>query len=128
MPLTVEVIKPLVVEAESASRATFVLGASVARPPVALGTQEPEIDLPSEPRPTEECLQILESAEVRVCTHLAFSKGGELFLPFLIKESKTQYCWMEPVVLCALSTIVLALQPLGDFLHLSDEQPRFRGL
>lgn len=51
-----------------------------------------------------------------------------MFLPFLIKESKTQYYWMEPIVFCALSTIVLALQPLGDFLHLSDEQPSFRGL
>lgn len=82
MPLTVEVIKPLVVETESASRATFVLGASVARPPVALGTPEPEIDLPSEPRPTEECLQILESAEVRGVHPLGFLWGGGVFTFF----------------------------------------------
>lgn len=61
---TVEVIKPLVAEAETAGRATFVLGASAASPPLALGAQEPGIELPSEPRPNEECLQILESAEV----------------------------------------------------------------
>lgn len=68
---TVEVIKPLVAETESTSRATFVLGASGGCSPVALGTQEPEIELPSEPRPNEECLQILESAEVRagMCIH-----------------------------------------------------------
>lgn len=61
---TVEVIKPLVAEAETSGRATFVLGASAASPPLALGAQEPGIELPSEPRPNEECLQILESAEV----------------------------------------------------------------
>lgn len=59
----VEVIKPLVAEAETSGRATFVLGASAASPPLAVGAQEPGIELPSEPRPNEECLQILESAE-----------------------------------------------------------------
>jgi hypothetical protein len=74
---TVEVIKPLVVEAETTSRATFVLGASVASPPSALGTQEPGIELPIEPRPNEECLQILENAEVRKgCAHTGEYRGG----------------------------------------------------
>lgn len=90
MPLTVEVIKPLVAETESASRATFVLGASVARPPVALGTQEPEIDLPSEPRPTEECLQILESAEVRgVHTWFSLRRGG-----FVLLTRRSPLCYV----------------------------------
>lgn len=74
------------VETESASRATFVLGASGTSPPVAARTQELEIELPSEPRPNEECLQILESAEVRarVCTHTwgVSLEGMFLFLSF----------------------------------------------
>ncbi|XP_064129263.1 3-hydroxy-3-methylglutaryl-Coenzyme A reductase isoform X2 [Loxodonta africana] len=61
----VEVIKPLVTETDTSNRATFVVGnASLFGTSPALETQEPEIKLPREPRPNEECLQILGSAEV----------------------------------------------------------------
>ncbi|KAM9097516.1 3-hydroxy-3-methylglutaryl-Coenzyme A reductase isoform 1-T1 [Sarcophilus harrisii] len=53
-----EVIKPLLAETEAAKIA-FVVGNS-AHP---TSSTEPEIELPSEPRPNEECLQILENAE-----------------------------------------------------------------
>lgn len=62
----VEVIKPLVAEADTSNRATFVVGSSsslIASPE--LETQEPEIELPLEPRPDEECLRILGDVEVR---------------------------------------------------------------
>ncbi|KAM5264056.1 3-hydroxy-3-methylglutaryl-Coenzyme A reductase isoform 2-T2 [Ctenodactylus gundi] len=60
----VEVIKPLVTESDTSNRATFVVGGSTLpdTPPL-LGTQEPEIEFPREPRPTEECLQILGNTE-----------------------------------------------------------------
>uniref|UniRef100_A0A9L0JME1 3-hydroxy-3-methylglutaryl-coenzyme A reductase n=1 Tax=Equus asinus TaxID=9793 RepID=A0A9L0JME1_EQUAS len=60
----VEVIKPLVAEADTSNRATFVVGTSsslIASPE--LETQEPEIELPLEPRPDEECLRILGDVE-----------------------------------------------------------------
>ncbi|XP_077616055.1 3-hydroxy-3-methylglutaryl-Coenzyme A reductase isoform X2 [Crocuta crocuta] len=60
----VEVIKPLVAEADPANRATFVVGnSSLLDTSLELETQEPEIELPMEPRPNEECLQILGNAE-----------------------------------------------------------------
>ncbi|XP_007941541.1 3-hydroxy-3-methylglutaryl-Coenzyme A reductase [Orycteropus afer afer] len=60
----VEVIKPLVTETDSSNRPTFVVGNSSVRStsPV-LETPEPEIELPKEPRPNEECLQILGNAK-----------------------------------------------------------------
>lgn len=61
-----EVIKPLVAETDTSSRATFVVGGS-SLPSI---TQEPEIELPREPRPNEECLQILGNAEVRLIIHI----------------------------------------------------------
>ncbi|XP_032260077.1 3-hydroxy-3-methylglutaryl-Coenzyme A reductase isoform X3 [Phoca vitulina] len=60
----VEVIKPLVAEADSPNRATFVVGNSLLDTSLELETQEPEIELPMEPRPNEECLQILGNSEV----------------------------------------------------------------
>nr|XP_035941323.1 3-hydroxy-3-methylglutaryl-Coenzyme A reductase isoform X2 [Halichoerus grypus] len=60
----VEVIKPLVAEADSPNRATFVVGNSLLDTSLELETQEPEIELPMEPRPSEECLQILGNSEV----------------------------------------------------------------
>ena len=63
---TVEVIKPLVAENDTSNRATFVVGnSSLLDTSLELETQEPEVELPTEPRPNEECLQILENAEVR---------------------------------------------------------------
>lgn len=63
---TVEVIKPLVAETDTSNRATFVIGSSsLLNTSLELETKEPEIELPKEPRPNEECLQILGSAEVR---------------------------------------------------------------
>lgn len=60
----VEVIKPFVAETDTSSRATFVVGnSSLLDTSVELETQEPEIELPMEPRPNEECLQILGNAE-----------------------------------------------------------------
>jgi len=59
----VEVIKPLVAEADSPNRATFVVGNSLLDTSLELETQEPEIELPMEPRPNEECLQILGNSE-----------------------------------------------------------------
>uniref|UniRef100_A0A8C6E1Z3 3-hydroxy-3-methylglutaryl-coenzyme A reductase n=1 Tax=Moschus moschiferus TaxID=68415 RepID=A0A8C6E1Z3_MOSMO len=59
-----EVIKPLVAENDTSNRATFVVGtSSLLDTSLELETQEPEIELPMEPRPNEECLQILENAE-----------------------------------------------------------------
>nr|XP_058918726.1 3-hydroxy-3-methylglutaryl-Coenzyme A reductase isoform X2 [Kogia breviceps] len=60
----VEVIKPLVPESDTSNRATFVVGnSSLLDTSLELETQEPEIELPMEPRPNEECLQILGNAE-----------------------------------------------------------------
>uniref|UniRef100_A0A8C6B548 3-hydroxy-3-methylglutaryl-coenzyme A reductase n=1 Tax=Monodon monoceros TaxID=40151 RepID=A0A8C6B548_MONMO len=60
----VEVIKPLVAETDTSNRATFVVGnSSSLDTSLELETQEPEIELPMEPRPNEECLQILGNAE-----------------------------------------------------------------
>ncbi|XP_022360652.1 3-hydroxy-3-methylglutaryl-Coenzyme A reductase isoform X2 [Enhydra lutris kenyoni] len=60
----VEVIKPLVAETDTPNRATFVVGnSSLLDTSLELETQEPEIELPMEPRPNEECLQILGNAE-----------------------------------------------------------------
>uniref|UniRef100_A0A8C0CHB1 3-hydroxy-3-methylglutaryl-coenzyme A reductase n=1 Tax=Balaenoptera musculus TaxID=9771 RepID=A0A8C0CHB1_BALMU len=60
----VEVIKPLVAETDTSNRATFVVGnSSLLDTSLELETQEPEIELPVEPRPNEECLQILGNAE-----------------------------------------------------------------
>ncbi|XP_004270864.1 3-hydroxy-3-methylglutaryl-Coenzyme A reductase [Orcinus orca] len=60
----VEVIKPLVAETDTSNRATFVVGnSSLLNTSLELETQEPEIELPMEPRPNEECLQILGNAE-----------------------------------------------------------------
>uniref|UniRef100_A0A8D1MB75 3-hydroxy-3-methylglutaryl-coenzyme A reductase n=1 Tax=Sus scrofa TaxID=9823 RepID=A0A8D1MB75_PIG len=59
----VEVIKPLVAETDTSSRPTFVVGNSTLDSSLELETQEPEIQIPSEPRPNEECLQILGNAE-----------------------------------------------------------------
>lgn len=62
----VEVIKPLVAETDSPHRAAFVVGgSSFPDTSLVLETKEPEIELPKEPRPNEECLQILGNAEVR---------------------------------------------------------------
>uniref|UniRef100_F7IAF9 3-hydroxy-3-methylglutaryl-coenzyme A reductase n=1 Tax=Callithrix jacchus TaxID=9483 RepID=F7IAF9_CALJA len=59
-----EVIKPLVAETDTPNRATFVVGnSSLLDTSSVLVTQEPEIELPREPRPNEECLQILGNAE-----------------------------------------------------------------
>uniref|UniRef100_A0A671F6T0 3-hydroxy-3-methylglutaryl-coenzyme A reductase n=1 Tax=Rhinolophus ferrumequinum TaxID=59479 RepID=A0A671F6T0_RHIFE len=59
-----EVIKPLVAETDTSNRATFVVGnSSLLNTSLELETQEPEIELPKEPRPNEECLQILGNAE-----------------------------------------------------------------
>ncbi|XP_027719245.1 3-hydroxy-3-methylglutaryl-Coenzyme A reductase isoform X2 [Vombatus ursinus] len=55
-----EVIKPFLAETET-SKVTFVVGNSAAYP--TSSNTEPEIELPTEPRPNEECLQILENAE-----------------------------------------------------------------
>lgn len=64
-----EVIKPLVAETDTSNRATFVVGnSSLLSTSLELETQEPEIELPKEPRPNEECLQILGNAEVRKIT------------------------------------------------------------
>lgn len=64
-----EVIKPLVAETDTSNRATFVVGnSSLLNTSLELETQEPEIELPKEPRPNEECLQILGNAEVRKIT------------------------------------------------------------
>ncbi|XP_015427109.1 PREDICTED: 3-hydroxy-3-methylglutaryl-Coenzyme A reductase isoform X2 [Myotis davidii] len=61
----VEVIKPLLAETDTSHRATFVVGnSSFLNTSPELRTQEPEIELPKEPRPNEECLQILGNAEV----------------------------------------------------------------
>ncbi|XP_036164402.1 3-hydroxy-3-methylglutaryl-Coenzyme A reductase isoform X2 [Myotis myotis] len=60
----VEVIKPLLAETDTSHRATFVVGnSSLLNTSPELRTQEPEIELPKEPRPNEECLQILGNAE-----------------------------------------------------------------
>uniref|UniRef100_A0AAA9TS79 3-hydroxy-3-methylglutaryl-coenzyme A reductase n=1 Tax=Bos taurus TaxID=9913 RepID=A0AAA9TS79_BOVIN len=60
----VEVIKPLLAENDTSHRATFVVGnSSLLGTSLELETQEPEMELPVEPRPNEECLQILENAE-----------------------------------------------------------------
>uniref|UniRef100_A0A7N5JPG1 3-hydroxy-3-methylglutaryl-coenzyme A reductase n=1 Tax=Ailuropoda melanoleuca TaxID=9646 RepID=A0A7N5JPG1_AILME len=60
----VEVIKPVVAETDTPNRATFVVGdSSSLDTSLELETQEPEIELPMEPRPNEECLQILGNAE-----------------------------------------------------------------
>lgn len=53
-------------ETDTPNRATFVVGdSSSLDTSLELETQEPEIELPMEPRPNEECLQILGNAEVR---------------------------------------------------------------
>uniref|UniRef100_A0A8D2AZE2 3-hydroxy-3-methylglutaryl-coenzyme A reductase n=1 Tax=Sciurus vulgaris TaxID=55149 RepID=A0A8D2AZE2_SCIVU len=60
----VEVIKPLVAETDTSNRATFVVGGpSLPDTSSEPATQESEIELPREPRPNEECLQILGNAE-----------------------------------------------------------------
>lgn len=60
----VEVIKPLLAENDTSNKATFVVGHSSHDTSLEPETeQEPEIELPTEPRPNEECLQILENAE-----------------------------------------------------------------
>lgn len=54
-------------ETDTPNKATFVVGnASLLDTSSVLVTQEPEIELPGEPRPNEECLQILGNAEVRM--------------------------------------------------------------
>ncbi|XP_040841857.1 3-hydroxy-3-methylglutaryl-Coenzyme A reductase [Ochotona curzoniae] len=59
-----EVIKPLVAETDPSHRAVFVVGgSSLPDTSLVLETQEVEIELPREPRPNEECLQILGNAE-----------------------------------------------------------------
>lgn len=45
-----------------------------------LETQEPEMELPVEPRPNEECLQILENAEVRKQTQVGIFLKKRSFL------------------------------------------------
>lgn len=63
---TVEVIKPLVAETDTSNRATFVVGdSSLFSTSPELETQEPKIELPKEPRPNEECIQIFGNSEVR---------------------------------------------------------------
>lgn len=53
-------------ETDTSSRATFVVGnSSLLDTSLELEAQEPDIELPIEPRPNEECLQILGNAEVR---------------------------------------------------------------
>lgn len=53
-------------ETDTASRAMFVVGnSSLLNTSPELDTQEREIELPTEPRSNEECLQILGNAEVR---------------------------------------------------------------
>uniref|UniRef100_A0A2K6F908 3-hydroxy-3-methylglutaryl-coenzyme A reductase n=1 Tax=Propithecus coquereli TaxID=379532 RepID=A0A2K6F908_PROCO len=60
----VEVIKPLVAETDTSNRATFVIGNSAFLSTSSeLATQEPEIELPKEPRPNDECIQILGNPE-----------------------------------------------------------------
>ena len=53
-------------ETDTSNRAMFVVGdsSSVSASPE-LETQEPEVELPEEPRPNEECLQILGNTQVR---------------------------------------------------------------
>ncbi|XP_007519005.2 3-hydroxy-3-methylglutaryl-Coenzyme A reductase [Erinaceus europaeus] len=59
----VEVIKPLMTDTDMdpSGRATFVIGDSLLRESPELET--PEVELPPEPRPNEECLQILADTE-----------------------------------------------------------------
>ncbi|XP_067424704.1 3-hydroxy-3-methylglutaryl-Coenzyme A reductase isoform X2 [Emydura macquarii macquarii] len=58
----VEVIKPVL--AESLAKATFVVGSCIPMETSSLlNREEPEIELPNEPRSTEECLCILGNAE-----------------------------------------------------------------
>ena len=53
-------------ENDTSNRATFVVGnSSLLDTSLELETQDPEVELPTEPRPNEECLQNLENAEVR---------------------------------------------------------------
>uniref|UniRef100_A0A8C8Z1G9 3-hydroxy-3-methylglutaryl-coenzyme A reductase n=1 Tax=Prolemur simus TaxID=1328070 RepID=A0A8C8Z1G9_PROSS len=60
----VEVIKPLVAETDTSNRATFVVGDSASlNTSSELATQEPELELPKEPRPNDECIQILGNPE-----------------------------------------------------------------
>uniref|UniRef100_A0A8C5V2E6 3-hydroxy-3-methylglutaryl-coenzyme A reductase n=1 Tax=Microcebus murinus TaxID=30608 RepID=A0A8C5V2E6_MICMU len=60
----VEVIKPLVAETDTPNRATFVVGNSaLLNTSSELATQEPENELPKEPRPNDECIQILGNPE-----------------------------------------------------------------
>uniref|UniRef100_F6V051 3-hydroxy-3-methylglutaryl coenzyme A reductase n=1 Tax=Monodelphis domestica TaxID=13616 RepID=F6V051_MONDO len=55
-----EVIKPLLTETEPSNKVTFVVGNNSL---LQTSNTEAEIELPTEPRPNEECLQILENAE-----------------------------------------------------------------
>ncbi|KAL2779568.1 3-hydroxy-3-methylglutaryl-Coenzyme A reductase isoform 2 [Daubentonia madagascariensis] len=60
----VEVIKPLVAETDTSNRATFVVGNSALLDTSSeLATQDSEIELPREPRPNDECIQILGNPE-----------------------------------------------------------------
>ncbi|XP_044519014.1 3-hydroxy-3-methylglutaryl-Coenzyme A reductase isoform X1 [Gracilinanus agilis] len=56
-----EVIKPLLAETEPSNKVAFVVGNNSLLQTSA--NTEAEIELPTEPRPNEECLQILENAE-----------------------------------------------------------------
>ncbi|XP_028917684.1 3-hydroxy-3-methylglutaryl-Coenzyme A reductase isoform X1 [Ornithorhynchus anatinus] len=61
----VEVIKPFPAETEPSGRATFVVGNSSLpeTSPTLPEKNKPEIELPSQPRPNEECLEILSNSE-----------------------------------------------------------------
>lgn len=57
-----------------------------------LETQEPERELPVEPRPNEECLQILENAEVRKQTQVGiFLKKRSFFIKGRKEVTASEY-------------------------------------
>lgn len=135
--LKVEVIKPLVAEADPANRATFVVGnSSLLDTSLELETQELEIELPMEPRPNEECLQILGNAEVRkrelIQALYLLSKGAGFF--FLRKEGRKEVlapeCLLSSgpcVVWFAGSGLIYSPQPreiVGLMSHFSDEKEK----
>lgn len=59
----VEVIKPLLAETDTLSKATFVIGNAPLEVSPEVEAQDPDIEHPTEPRPNEECLQILGNTE-----------------------------------------------------------------